>query len=468
MLRIAVIGSGASALATIEGALSLNLDIQIDVFDPWNELPKFKADWEEINPTQMAKKSRFGSLAMYQYPSHVIEYEPSLHIPLSSTIGGLTSVWGANSTTPAPEQITIYAKQHTQESINWVNTYAYITDLGKVSDPDNFFISRRFRNLLEKYQLKNGVQVKPASLSLIEQKCTRIGGCLSGCKENAIFGANQSIHDLIRQNKINLVKAFVLKITPTKNSKFRLTLEHNLNDDPVDFEYDKIFVTCGAIASCALLQRSELLASEVTIKDTQVFYSAFFIRESRNKSTKTFELSQIFLRKPNDFHVSIYEYSSQFVQRARLIIGPLVKIIPIRFWNHIVAGIGFIDSNHSGVLNLEYRNKVTYVTQNRNSISKTVVREKNTLIQKSLKGLGIFRIPFLTQLPNVGASYHVGSATINGDAAFTPAGKIVNQSHLEIYILDSAALGELPIGPITTTVMAAAYGRSKLALSNAQ
>jgi ferredoxin len=466
MLRIAVIGSGASALAAIEGALSLDLDIQIDVFDPWNEIPNHRDGWEKNSPTQMAKKSRFGSLAMYEYPSNVIEYEPNLHIPLSGTVGGLTSVWGANSTFPEPDQILVYTKQHTEESIKWVSDYAHITDLGKVSDSGNFFISTRFRNLLFSHKQKGGIEIKPATLSLIEQKCTKIGGCLSGCQENAIFSAEQKIHSLIGKENITLIKALVLKILPIENSRFSLELEGDLNYEILNIEYDKILVTCGAIASCALLQRSELISTRVRLKDTQVFYSAFLMRESRIVSPITFELAQIFIRKSKDIHVSMYEYSSQFVQRAKLIIGPLVTIIPKRFWNHIVAGIGFIDSSESGFLNLDYRNNVTYVTQKPNSISKVVIRQKMALVRKNLKGLRIFHIPFLTQIPNVGASYHVGAANIGGLPVFTPAGKLVDRSQLEIYVLDSAALHELPVGPITTTVMAIAYGRTKLALFN--
>jgi hypothetical protein len=467
MLRIAVIGSGASALAAIEGALSLDLDIQINVFDPWNEIPNHSDHWENNGPTQMAKKSRFGSLAMYEYPSKVIENEHNLHIPLSGTVGGLTSVWGANSTFPEPDQIMVYTKQHTEESIKWVSGYAHITDLGKISDPGNFFVSSRFRNLLFTHEQKNGIEIKPATLSLIEQRCTKIGGCLSGCQENAIFSADQKIHSLIRKENITLIKALVLKIIPAENSRFSLELEGDLNCETLNVKYDKILVTCGAIASCALLQRSNLISTKIRLKDTQVFYSAFFMRQSRVVSPITFELAQIFIRKSTDIHISMYEYSSQFVHRAKLIIGPLVKLIPRRFWNHIVAGIGFIDSSESGFLNLEYRNRVTYVTQKPNSISKVVIRQKMAIVRRSLKGLRIFHIPFLTQIPNVGASYHVGAANIDGLSAFTPAGKLVNRSHLEIYVLDSAALFELPVGPITTTVMAAAYGRTKLALSDA-
>ena len=78
MLRIAVIGSGASAVSVIEAALSTNLDISIEVFDPWNELPSTAQTVNLDNPIQLAKKSRFGSVAMYDYPSRYIENECQL------------------------------------------------------------------------------------------------------------------------------------------------------------------------------------------------------------------------------------------------------------------------------------------------------------------------------------------------------------------------------------------------------
>jgi hypothetical protein len=70
------------------------------------------------------------------------------------------------------------------------------------------------------------------------------------------------------------------------------------------------------------------------------------------------------------------------------------------------------------------------------------------------------------QVPNVGASYHVGAANVQGEALFATNGKIQNYPQFEIFVLDSSSLTELPVGPITTTVMAAAYGRAKLALSD--
>lgn len=466
MSRIAVIGSGASAVAAIEGALSSDSDIEIDVYDPWNELPQTIENWDQNTPTQIAKKSRYGSLAMYEYPSNVIDFDAGMHIPLSGTVGGLTTVWGANSTIPESDTLVNYTKRHTTEAIKWVIEYAHITNLSKVSDQENFFVSSRFRNLIRKYKVINEICINPATLSIIEQKCTKFGGCLTGCKEHAIFSAEQAIYGLVNRGSINLIKSFVLKIIPKDFSKFSLSVEGDLGGKSLDYEYDKIIITCGAIASCALLQRSDLVSKVITLKDTQVFYSAFYMLENKSESTKTLELAQVFIRKSKQLHISMYEFSNQFIHRAKLVIGPLVGIIPKRFWRHIVAGIGFIGPEQSGSLNLEYKNNHTYVTQNPNSITKDTIAKNMSLVRNSLKGLGLFQIPFLTQIPNVGASYHVGGANVNGNPTFTPVGKIAGRDDLEIYVLDSAALYDLPVGPVTTTVMAAAYGRAKLALEN--
>jgi hypothetical protein len=70
------------------------------------------------------------------------------------------------------------------------------------------------------------------------------------------------------------------------------------------------------------------------------------------------------------------------------------------------------------------------------------------------------------QVPNVGASYHVGVANVHGEALFATSGKIQNYQQFEVFVMDSSSLAELPVGPITPTVMAAAYGRAMLALSN--
>jgi hypothetical protein len=466
MVRIAVIGSGASALSTIEGALDADSSIQIDLFDPWNQLPQFDEGSVAIDPTQIAKKSKFGSLAMYEYPSESITFDKDLHIPLSGTVGGLTSVWGANSLNPDSKSLAELTERFTQASLNWVTDFAQITNLAETSDPDNFYISYRFRNLLDKYTKRNGVSLDPATLSMNTNLCTRLGGCLSGCRQHAIFSAETRIYELIRQGKVRLLRAFVQRVLTENGSN--LGIETGIDSDKkvVYFGYDKVFVACGAIASCALLQRSGLAPNKVSLRDTQVFYSAYYLWEKRNENSKSLELAQLFVRKSDLVHVSIYEFSSQFLDRARLIIGPVVKLIPKRFWRHIVAGIGFINSTHSGTLTLEYKNQRTFVTQQLNRRSKKEIRKGLSLVRGGLTRIGLFQLPFLMQVPNVGASYHVGVANVHGEALFATSGKIQNYPQFEVFVMDSSSLAELPVGPITTTVMAAAYGRTKLALSN--
>jgi hypothetical protein len=466
MARIAVIGSGASALSTIEGALDADSSIQIDLFDPWNELPQFNEATFAIDPTQIAKKSKFGSLAMYEYPSESIIFDKDLHIPLSGTVGGLTSVWGANSLNPDSKSLAKLTERFTQASVDWVTDFAQITNLAKTSDPENFYISYRFRNLLDKYTKRNGVSLDPATLSMNTNVCTRLGGCLSGCRQHAIFSAETRIYELIRRGKVKLFRAFVQRVLTENGSN--LGIEAGIDSDKkvVYFGYDKVFVACGAIASCALLQRSGLAPKKVSLRDTQVFYSAYYLWEKRNENSKSLELAQLFVRKSDLVHVSIYEFSSQFLDRARLIIGPFVKLIPKRFWSHIVAGIGFINSTQSGTLILEYKNQRTFVTQQLNRRSKREIRKCLSVVRGGLTRIGLFQLPFLMQVPNVGASYHVGVANVHGEALFATSGKIQNYPQFEVFVMDSSSLAELPVGPITATVMAAAYGRTKLALSN--
>jgi hypothetical protein len=81
-------------------------------------------------------------------------------------------------------------------------------------------------------------------------------------------------------------------------------VDGDLGEKNLDYEYDKIIIACGAIASCALLQRSDLISKVITLKDTQVFYSAFYMLENKSESTKTLELAQVFIRKSKQFRIS--------------------------------------------------------------------------------------------------------------------------------------------------------------------
>ena len=466
MIRVAVIGSGASALSAIHAALDTNLKIQVDLFDPWIELPKSNETQSMLEPKQIAKKGKFGSLAMYDYPSGSVTFDPSLHIPLSGTLGGLTSVWGANSLVPDSTSLVKLTEDYTQESINWVIRFAKITDLGNVTDDDDFYVSRRFRNLLEKFTIRDGITLNASTLSMDTKTCIKRGGCLSGCKEHAIFSAEHGIYQMVSEGTVKLNKAFVQKIIVKDESNVTLEADTEQNAGILYKGYDKVFVACGAIASCALLQRSELAPQSISLRDTQAFYSAYYSFEKREEDSGSLELAQLFLRKNRNLHISLYEFSPQFLDRARIILGPLVALIPKRFWRHIVAGIGFIDSSHSGKLILDYRDNRTYVRQSINKRSKRQIRSNLSMVRKVLRGTGLLYIPFLTQVPNVGSSYHVGVASSQDGPLFNSRGKLESFPGLEVYVLDSSSLIELPVGPITTTVMAAAYGRTMLALGN--
>jgi len=468
MLRIAVIGSGASAISVIEAALSTNLDISIDVFDPWNELPSIEPNNNGHKPIQLAKKSRFGSVAMYDYPSRYIRLESPLHLPLSSTVGGLTTVWGANSITPSHTEIERYSTRFTDESIRWVENYTSVVDLASIEKSQGFFISKRFLNAIKRSKMNSQVSVSSSSLSIRPNLCTQIGGCLTGCGQHVIFSADEQIMRLVNLEQVQLHKKYVDKINELEDGKFSLYLRDNTMLLESEQIYDKVFVACGSIGSCSLLQRSGLIPLEIELNDTQVFYSAFYIRETKEKHHNTFELAQLFIRRQEQFHISVYEFSNQFIERAKLIIGNFVNLIPRFIWGHIIAGIGFINSEDSGYLKIEYNNSYSSVSEVKNPKSKRKIRHAIKSTQRNLWRSGIISLPFTTQIPNVGASYHVGSAKVNGRHIFTPSGKISDKNTLELYVLDSTSLLDLPVGPITTLVMAAAYARTKEALINGQ
>ena len=466
MLKIAVIGSGASALASIEGALSVEKDISITLIDPWIKLPTGVTADMSTKPRQIAKKSRFGSLAMYEYPKNLIQFSANLHIPLSGTIGGLTSVWGANSIIPSADVLSEYLHDGAGDSVKWVNHFCNLSKLSELSDDEDFFISSRFKKIMMNYKPNSNLLLDAATLAFEVSRCSKNGGCLGGCSTNAIFTAETRIIELVENGVITLRAGFADRVTHDENSKFSVFLvgeKDNMNNTE---NYDKVFVACGAIGTCSLLQRSGLIPTEIQLSDTQVFYVPFFIRHKGSPWKPSFELSQLFLRKSQSLHISIYEYSEQFLDRARLLIGPLVRLVPMRIWQHVVAGIGFIDSENSGRLNLKYIKGKTEVTEIQNRKAKKAVTLQLRSISKELTKAGILRIPLLTQIGNIGSSYHIGAAAEAGAALIGTTGKLQNNESLELYIVDSASLYSLPIGPITTTVMALSYGRTRFVLSN--
>jgi NADPH-dependent 2,4-dienoyl-CoA reductase/sulfur reductase-like enzyme len=87
-LLVGVIGAGPVGLAAARQAIDLRC--KVELIDPWVMSQKSSLD-KRVGK----KKTRFGSADMYDYPKKFIEAPLFDDVPISSVVGGLSTVWGA-------------------------------------------------------------------------------------------------------------------------------------------------------------------------------------------------------------------------------------------------------------------------------------------------------------------------------------------------------------------------------------
>ena len=128
-----------------------------------------------------------------------------------------------------------------------------------------------------------------------------------------------------------------------------------------------------------------------------------------------------------------------------------------------MAGIGFIPSELSGRIVIEsaqpngpgHGHNVVVSTQP-NPSSWEYIRRAVSTIGAVVRPLGLYPVAPLTQMSNVGASYHSGVLRINNERVIDPATGTIEPTR-SLHVVDGAGLPHLPTGPVTLTMMANAY-----------
>ena len=462
-MRVAVIGSGPSGLAC---AYSLShLDLEIDVIDPWQRITK-KDDKEEpnIGSDKLAKKSKWNSYEMYNYPNDLIKFPRNHTYPISATLGGLSTVWGANLWFCAASEIGIPDNLATKfdDAMKNIKRLLPVFDSGTQVHPKYKtqavpqIISDRFKKI-GKINFPSSIEktnVFGSQLAIDEGKCISCGKCLTGCPEDAIFSTEYLWPKVLELPNVKMISGLVDKLEYTEKSKIELKIQ---SENMEDLVYDKVYVACGALASAALLQISNFANEKLVVKDSQVYYLPI-ISLRRNDDQKHITLAQAFINGKTPFkgHISIYDSSTDIKERVRNKLGRISLIIPNLFWSHLLAGIGFLPPAKSGSMYLSKIDNLSIISSRRRLTSKfwalIYIFSNLKIFIKS----GLIPLPFLPKLPNPGASYHVGgTSNSKGEYIVDVDGKVLG--HDNLYVVDSTSLREIPTGPITASAMANAW-----------
>lgn len=458
-LRVAVVGAGPIGLIATQSILEMGYEVDLINPSQFNDPSPNNSHFENKSTGALAKKTKFGSAHMYQYPETLISRDANSDYPLSSAIGGLSTVWGANTWFPAPEELNLHKEFHAdyleaEREITQVLSLMGSQELGQnFNQPisGETPLSHRFREISRKSVLKSGSPYLGSSLLAVDETgCIKCGSCLTGCPQRVIFSADDNWESLLAHPKVKSITAYALKILNDKRVQCSTNGEIFVTEP-----YDFIFVACGAIATTALLQRSKLIPTTAFLHDTQVIYFPFFTFHKKDPGQSKFTLAQLFYRSSeikNGVHVSIYETSSELPKRAIAQFGNLARLIPTFAWNRIVAGIGFLPPEISGRLKISTNDGLSTVVEIPSALSKREVIRwlKNEFV--GFRKSGLHPLTIGMQIPNVGASYHVGALhDEEGEFLLAPNGEVKRLDG--VYVIDSASLPRIPVGPITVSAM---------------
>jgi ferredoxin len=457
---VAIIGAGPTGLAAAQAALDAGF--LVDLIDALNSpVPEdFKVSVKSSSSGSLAKKTKFNSSSMYEYPDELIHYADSLDLPISNSVGGLTSVWGANVWFPEPSEIglkesdkTAYLKAQSEISrdLKTMGSQKIASYFGlKVTGPVPQTLRTGFFEA-KSTLVDDSTYLGSSFLAVDADACVECGRCLTGCPENAIFNAEDGWKELIIQNKVKHIDGIALTI----ESDNSIIIQNSNGVQRLAKNYDRIYVACGAIASASLLQRSSLIPKEVFLNDTQVFYLPFFSLRKQTDEQTRFTLAQLFYRSAeieNGIHMSIYESSPDLKHRAKNKHPILATLVPNFIWKRVLAGIGFVSANSSGRIKIVLKNNISEVSTIENQNIRDKVKSIYFKEIRGFKGTGLIPISLGLTIPNVGASYHVGSLqNFLGDRLFNSCGEVSKERG--IYVVDSSSFQKIPLGPITVAAM---------------
>ena len=472
-----VIGRGPSAFGAILGMLGAGL--RPAVLSPSGPWTGPMVDPGQSPTSRVQRKTSFGSSEMYLYPASAdLRFERQNPLPISAVPGGLSTVWGSNIQVLGPNDLKAWGQAADDMPAAYTEVLSHIPHVGRddqLSDrfpwPVPFAGTQPVSSRLSVSLARRGTPESGASLiglarnasAPVGRGCIACGVCLDGCPEGVVFDAEHSIVPLIATHQLTVLDGLALRLERVADG-VRITCLDRRSRQPQNITARRVVLAAGSIASTILLQRSGLLPGLARLDDTQVFYAPLLSISRPDPLGTQYSLAQLFATDRNRgasndlaFHLSIYEYDPSFRERAAHLVGPVAKLVPRRLFKQLLAAIGFIPSSASGRIEVERSANGIVVRTRQSAESREYVHAVMKTVRPDLSSLGLRTIRPLTQIPEVGASYHVGHLTCaDADAIDAATGQLTTGGS-SILVVDGAALPALPTGPVTLTIMANAY-----------
>lgn len=475
---VMVVGGGPSAYGALLGLVAAGL--RPTVLTPQGQWPRSSEDPGSSSKSGLARKARFGSTAMYRYPTEAgVGFEVAGPVPVSAVPGGLSTVWGSNIQVFSGRDLAAWgASAHGMESAYRavLESVPHQGAVDRLSDrfpwpvafPGTQPLTPRVRRSLHRARGRASADVLIGlgrnATAPVGRGCIACGRCLDGCPEGVIFDAGPAIARLVVAHGLPVIDGVAVSVSEVGGGSSVEYIDRQSGARSF-VAADQVLLAAGSIATSALLVRSGLVPSDVSLDDTQVFYAPLLPTMGPERGQTSFTLAQMFVTGSGsprvlDFHLSVYESDPSFASRAEGLVGPLARLVPSRAYRQLMAAIGFIPTDVSGRIRVSLDERSTrpdvVVSTEANPASAAYVREVIRTVRGPLREVGMHVISPLAQVSDVGASYHVGHLTSGGRSLIDVASGAVGSS-ASVRVVDGAALPIVPTGPVTLTMMANAY-----------
>jgi hypothetical protein len=416
MKRIAILGSGATALAA---AMRIAQD-----FEKWEvTIIDFAADVHQLSNFSTVGSSIKSSASrhLFELPEFFKSYSPSKTVLGSAAHGGWAEAWGG----------TMVPFSDKEQAENGLTPDEYAAGEEKIrsilkggNTPHQKGELRVFPKV---FATKLGItgryieEIRMSDLAIrafdedIRIACNQCGECLLGCPKNHIFRPSLVWPDLKVSGKFHMLSQVWIERVSDSGSGVIVTVRDSTNSFR-DIEFDYAFCGLGAIQTAALLVRSAA-TKRVVIKDSQLVVTPFIhplLRDMGTEKTRI-SLSELFILGGAPYiGGSMYSQlygSSKTLTNTILMQSPLLKIIPRKLLNFLLSRIGiamqFLDTDHSGYIEVTLQSDAVQVLGVKSQNSTFALKFWPGFI---LFGLRLIPLPPLARVYGVGDGYHLGSS----------------------------------------------------------
>ena len=463
MIEDLIIGSGPTAWAAARGIISRGGQPVIIDFGqrPNVSKPSIKGS------SALAVKGDSEREFLFGYPKSIVSSTDGRHLPISSARGGLSKIWGAGILMRSQAELNELSQIYDDIRLGYEALYQLLPSTGIADQTSRRFplpktdgkspTSKRYEGLVESLQDKDSdvlVGYPRMAMKVASGACVRCGSCLTGCPESLFFSADLFFREMEFLRECIFIEGPAIKIEGGDSHSTISTPRETL-------KAKRVYLAAGPVATPAILQRSDLAPSTMTVQDSAVFYSSLvnFMPYSGDEDQFTSAHAVFFstINGAEDFQAAAYESNDEYTQRLASSIPKLGRYLrsPKAVIKRINPIIGFLDSSVSGHLELNYYGDRTWVTRHKNSQTRVAANEAIRRIDRYLKSSGVRALRGLAFVPSPGSGYHSGAAMPMGGNYVDYSGRLIQAGSIQI--VDATSLPKIPAGSHTFTAMANAY-----------